>query len=311
VSAPRVLTHLPVGILGRVREAHPDVELVEIPERGPLPPDTQGDVLLTQAWGSPNLAEVVESGVRWVHAYGTGIERFPFEALGGRVLTCSRGASAIPISEWVLGAMLAFEKGFPERWVEAPPERWSMATLGGLHERTLGLVGLGSIGCAIAARALAFGMQVTALRRSAKPSPLEGVKIVRELGALLPESDHVVVAAPATKETRNLLDAAAFARIKQGAHLVNIARGDLIDQEALREALDAGRLARATLDVVTPEPLPEGHWLYTHPGVRVSPHISWSGPGALDRLAAPFVENLGRYRTGDALLHLVDLELGY
>jgi phosphoglycerate dehydrogenase-like enzyme len=263
------------------------------------------------AWGGPHLAELVKRGVRWVHAYGTGVDAFPFAALDGRPLSCSRGASAVPIAEWVLAVVLAAEKKLPESWVHAPPEHWSLRDLGGLAGRTLGLVGLGGIGQAVAARALAFDMRVRALRRSPRPSPLPGVGVVSELAALLAEADHLVLAAPATRETRHLLDRAAFARVKRGVHLVNVARGSLVDQDALREALDEGRVALASLDVVDPEPLPAGHWLYTHPRVRLSPHTSWSAPGALDRLLDPFLENLQHYLAGEPLSWLVDVELGY
>ncbi len=103
-------------------------------------------MLLTHAKGGPNLSQVVARGVSWVHAYGTGVDGFPFAALGDRVLTCSRGASAVPIAEWVLAVMLAAEKKLPESWIHEPPAHWSVAGLGGLHGRTLGLLGLGGIG---------------------------------------------------------------------------------------------------------------------------------------------------------------------
>ena len=309
--ALRVLSHVPRGLLSELSERFPSVELVPVPARGEPAVDLRGEVLLTQAWGSENLAALLSRGIRWVHAYGTGVDAFPFSLLDGRPLTCSRGASAIPISEWVLAVMLAAEKQLPETWVSEPPEHWSIAFLGGLHGRTLGLIGLGGIGCAVARRALGFGMRVLAHRRSDRASPVAGVEMVSDLDELLEESDHLVVAAPATRETRHLLDARRLARLKPGAHLVNVARGSLVDQEAVREALDAGRLARASLDVAEPEPLPAGHWLYTHPRVRLSPHVSWSGPGALDRLLDPFLENLRRYLEGEPLRGLVDVDLGY
>jgi phosphoglycerate dehydrogenase-like enzyme len=108
-----------------------------------------------------------------------------------------------------------------------------------------------------------------------------------------------------------LIDADAFSMMKPGVHLVNIARGSLIDQDALRDALESDVVAAASLDTVTPEPLPEGHWMYTHPKVRLSPHISWSMPEALDGLLALFIENLGRYERGEPLLGLVDVRAGY
>ena len=307
----RVLTHIPLQLLERLRREVPDAELILVPMQGEVPAAACGEVLLTHAKGSPNLAQVVARGVRWVHAYGTGVNDFPFAALGGRVLTCSRGSSAVPIAEWVLAVMLAAEKRLPESWIHEPPAHWSIGALGGLHGRTLALLGLGGIGQAVATRALAFGMRVVALRRSERPSPIPGVERVPDLEALVATADHLVLAAPVTGETRGLLDDAALDCVKPGMHLVNVARGELLDQDALRRALDDGRVALASLDCVPPEPLPAGHWLYSHPRVRLSPHISWSMPGAFELLIEPFVENLRRFRAGERLAHVVDPELGY
>jgi len=298
-------------MLGRVREAFPDLEILEVPTEGAVPEGRRGEVLLTQTWAAPNLSQVLACGVEWVHAYGTGVNRFPFEALAGRPLSCSRGASAVPIAEWVLAVMLAFEKELPASWISEPPKRWNLAKLGGLQGRTLALLGLGGIACAIAERALAFGMQVRAMRRRPEPSPVPGVVLVTSLKELLADAHHLVLAAPATPRTTNLMDREAFALLPPGAHLVNIARGELVDQEALRAALDEGSLACASLDTVTPEPLPEGHWIYDHPRVRLSPHVSWSMPGSLEGLVDPFIENLGRWQQGRPLLDLVDVEEGY
>jgi len=307
----RVLAHLPLHALQRVSEQVPEIELFPVPLEGEIAPDIDGEVLLTLARGSANLGEVVERGVRWIHTIGTGVDRFPLDAVGDRILTCSRGGSAVPIAEWVLAMLLAFEKRLPESWVAAPPEHWSMARLGTLQGKTLGLVGVGGIGAAVAARALPFGMRIRAFRRTAGPSPLPEVEIVGTLEGLLAAADHLVLAAPATPATRHLINATTLSRIKPGVHLVNIARGSLIDQEALRKALDDERVACASLDVVEPEPLPAGHWLYSHPKVRLSPHVSWAMPGAVGRLLDTFVENLQRYLAGEPLEGVVNLEEGY
>jgi phosphoglycerate dehydrogenase-like enzyme len=154
-------------------------------------------------------------------------------------------------------------------------------------------------------------MRVVAMRRTPAPSPVEGVELVTTLDELLPLADHLVLAAPATERTRGMIDADALARVKPGVHIVNIARGSLIDQDALRVALDDGRVAQATLDTVTPEPLPAGHWLYEHPNVNVCAHVSWYSP-ALQRAAVEiFVDNLGRFIRGEPLLHVVDVSEGY
>jgi phosphoglycerate dehydrogenase-like enzyme len=307
----RVLTHVPVAILECAAEEVPGVEWIGVAGDAPIAPSLRGEVLLTYTWGAPNLKAVTECGVRWIHAFGTGVDRFPFDALGDRILTCSRGASDVPIAEWVLAVMLAFEKRLPEAWVREPPERWNFADLGSLHGRTLGLVGLGGIGTAVAARALPFGMRVRALRRTRKPSPIPAIEMAEDRDDLLATADHLVLAASATPATRHWIDRGALRKVKPGVHLVNIARGSLVDSEALREALDGGRVARASLDTVEPEPLPAGHWLYAHPKVRLSPHTSWSMPGAIDRLLDPFIANLHRFRAGEPLAGVVDPEAGY
>jgi phosphoglycerate dehydrogenase-like enzyme len=306
-----VLSHLPgASVLGFTGPL-PGVEILDVPTQGEPPPGARGEVLLTFAWGSPNLAQVASRGVQWIHTIGTGVDRFPLDLVGDRILTCSRGASAIPIAEWVLAMLLAFAKQLPGSWIHEPVERWNQADLGGLAGRTLGLLGLGGIATAVATRALAFEMRVLALRRSPGPSGIPGVEIARDLGELVATSDHLVIAASSTGETRHLIGREALAAARPGLHLVNIARGAIVDQEALREALDSGRVARASLDVCDPEPLPAGHWLYTHPRVRLSPHISWSSPEAMPRLFATFRENLRRFRAGLPLEGRVDLERGY
>jgi phosphoglycerate dehydrogenase-like enzyme len=309
--ALRVLVHVRATLAERIAGACPDVEPIVVPRDGALPAELAGEVLLTLPWGSPNLAEVLARGVRWVHVLGTGVDGFPVALVGERLLTCSRGASAIPIAEWVLAVMLAFEKRLPESWIHAPVETWGRGRLGTLAGRTLGLVGLGGIGTAVATRALAFGMRVRACRRTPAPSAVPGVEVVGSVAEAAAEADHLVLAAPATAATRHLIDAAVLARAKRGVHLVNVARGALVDQEALRAALDDGPVARASLDAVEPEPLPPGHWMFTHPGVRLSAHVSWNAPGAAEVLVDHFIENLRRWRAGEPLAGVIDREAGY
>jgi len=308
---PRILTHVPSPLLDRVRQIHPDVEIMQIPDSGEIEASLGGEILLTYANGTANLADAMSRGIRWVHAYGTGVDAFPFELLGDAVFSCSRGASAPAISEWVIAVMLAAEKRLPESWIHEPPERWNISDLGTLADRNLALIGFGGIAQAIARRALPFDMKVKALRRTQAASPIPEVEIVTSLEALLGDADHVVVAAPETPATRHLLDAKAFSLLRPGAHLVNIARGGLVDQEALREALARDLVRLASLDCVEPEPLPAGHWLFEHPQVRLSPHISWSAPGAFDGMIEPFVENLARFREDAPLDYTVDLDERY
>jgi phosphoglycerate dehydrogenase-like enzyme len=126
------------------------------------------------------------------------------------------------------------------------------------------------------------------------------------LSGVLADADHLVLAAPDTAETHHVIGQMGLAQVKRGVHLINIARGGLVDQEALRVALDDGRVARATLDVCEPEPLPEGHWLYTHPRVRLTGHISWSSPWGMEPLVRSFLENLDRFVNGESLVGVVD-----
>src|SRR5262249_36214826 len=157
-----------------------------------------------------------------------------------------------------------------------------------------GLIGLGGIGQGVARRALAFDMDVVAFRRHEVPPPFPEVRMVRSLEELLPQCDHLVLAVSMTARTRHLLDARAFELVRSGGHLGNVSRGAIVDQEALREALDDGRVALASLDAVDPEPLPAGHWLYSHPKVHVSSHVSWSSHAGQMTFIDLFLENLRR-----------------
>jgi phosphoglycerate dehydrogenase-like enzyme len=298
------------GMLQLLRASVLDAEFVACTPDG-TPPPTDSEILVALAYDAGGTERALVPSVRWIHLLGAGADGFPLEAVGERTLTCSRGASAPAIAEFVLAVMLAFEKQLPQSWITEPPQRRSLVRLGGLRGRTVGIVGLGAIGTEVARLTLAFDMRVLGLRRTAAPSPVPGVEMAAGLDELLARSDHVVVAAPATTATRHLIDAAAFDAIKPGAHLVNVARGALVDQDALLAALDSGRVATASLDVVDPEPLAEGHPLYSHPRVRLSPHISWSAPDTMQRTIALFAENLRRYRAGQPLQGVVDLIAGY
>jgi phosphoglycerate dehydrogenase-like enzyme len=234
--------------------------------------------------------------LRWLHLRSAGIDEFPDWILEAPLLTVTRGAQAAPIAEFVLAAMLAHEKRLPAMWIHAAAD-WRQCPLGTLEGRTLGLVGFGHIGQAVARRALAFDMRLVAHYRGDPPAGFAAVARV-PLEALLATADHLVIAAPLTAETRGLLGAEAFARMRPGVHIVNIARGAVIDQAALRAALDAGVVGAASLDVTDPEPPPAGHWLYTHPRVRLSPHVAFSAPATSLRAAAIFLDNLRCFLDG-------------
>jgi phosphoglycerate dehydrogenase-like enzyme len=285
-------------------------EQVDLVPAGEATPPSAG-VFVTLPEGARDLGGVLGPGVAWVHLLGAGADGLDREAVGKRVVTCSRGAAAPAIAEWVMASVLSFEKQLPETWLRGPPATpWGQAGLGQLSRRTLGLIGLGAIGTEVARRALAFDMAVVACRRSDRPADLDGVRTA-PLHEVLAAAHHLVLAAPATPATERLVDRDALARCRRGVHLVNVARGTLVDQDALLEALEAGTVARASLDVVDPEPLPAGHPLYDHPGVRLTPHISWSAPDTGRRTLERFTDNLARWRRGEPLTGLVDPSAGY
>lgn len=307
-----VLCQLGRRITGQIAAAFPELDVRSIGSGEGLEDDATGEVLVTAHWFDQDFPTLFDRGVRWVHNFGTGVDQFPFALLhGDQVLTCSRGAGAGPISEWVITQMLAFEKKLPATWITEPPEHWNRADLGTLKGRHVGIIGYGGIGQAVAERTLPFGSEVRAHRRRPIPADEPGVEIVTDLLALADWCDHLVVTAPATPETHHLVGPAVLDVLGPGAHIVNIARGALIDQDALRAALDDGRVALASLDTVDPEPLPAGHWLYDHRRVHLSPHISWSSPERHDRILGIFLEELARWEAGEPLANVVDREVGY
>jgi phosphoglycerate dehydrogenase-like enzyme len=304
-----ILGRMESGVFPLLQASLPGEDLVLLPPEGERIP--RAEVLATLGAEREEVERALGSGVDWIHVLATGVDGFPLDLVGERVLTCSRGASAVAIAEFVLALMLSAEKRLTEVMVHEPTPQSAFPLLGSLRGKTVGIVGMGAIGHGVARRALGFDMRVLAVRRTAAPAGLAGVTIAADLTSLLRESDHLVIAAPATAATRQLIGAEALTQIKPGAHLVNVSRGALVDQEALLAALDDGRVAMASLDVTDPEPLPAGHWLFTHPKVRVSPHISWSSPETMRRTIEMFAENLRHRRAGEALEGVVDVAEGY
>ena len=290
----------------RIRAEFPAVEVIDISDG--LPPGARGDVMFG-GWG-PVAVEAMGRGVRWVQMGGTGVDGVPPEIRAAPLLTSSRGASAVAISEYVIAAMGAFARHFPDNWLRTAPERWNYQQATTLSGATLGLLGLGGIARRVARIALAMDMSVVALRRRAAPSPVAGVEMVASPAELLAAADHLVLAAPATEDTRHVINADSLKGVRPGLHLVNIARGTLVDQDALRAALDDGTVGRASLDVTDPEPLPAGHWLYDHPKVFLTPHASWVGPPMFAAATDLFCQNLHHYLAGEPLDNVVGPE-GY
>lgn len=269
---------------------------------------------------------VVEAGpdLEWVHTgtAGVGSSLTP-ELLARRpILTNSAGIHAPPMAEAVVGMILYFTRGFDlalrgqraARWDTAPFYE-ADAPLIEVSEATVGIVGLGGIGREVATRVRALGARVLGLRRSGSDGP-EGVEVVRGdegFERLLAESDVVVVTAPETDETRGLLNEAAFARMKPGVVVINVARGTLIDEDALIGALREGRVRGAGLDVVATEPLPSDSPLWAMDQVLITPHVSGVSRRFWRRQTDLMVHNLRCLVEGrpDAMRNRVDIEAGY
>ena len=193
-------------------ETFVDVKAIVLPVTGEFTDAIEVDALLGTANGHENLSKIIKHcvGLKWIHILGAGADGYPMELLKGKLVTCSRGATTTPISEWVLAMMLAYEKQLPSRWLREPPDAWYMADLGTLENKTLGILGFGAIGQSVAKKALAFDMNVIAKVRTHRDSPMADVSFVKEIDALLSQSDHVVLALPSTPDSRQLIDIAAL-----------------------------------------------------------------------------------------------------
>ena len=310
----RVINQMGSGVAEHLLRELPDLELIEFTGGDP-PPGIAADVFFGGYFGWDEIARWIDAaGVRWVQVSGTGVDKVPRSIYDGRVVTCARGASAEPISEWVMAAILAWAKRMPETQLHAPPKHWNFPwpALDAVAGSRLALVGLGGIGTAIARRALAFDMHVRALRRTDAPSPVDrrGGR-TRASTSSLPTP--IISCSLLRRLRRRVISSTPtlLEKVKPGVHLVNIARGALVDQDALRVALDDGRVAMATLDTVDPEPLPEGHWLYSHPKVRLFAHVSWYNPDLQGAAIAIFLDNLRRFVAGEELREVVDADEGY
>lgn len=261
--------------------------------------------------------------LRWVQspAVGVGSLLFPELLASDVVMTSARGIRARSIAEHVLGVTIALARRFPAAMRAQLAHRWAQEELEGadvdvrtLRGQRMGIVGLGAIGLELVKIAAPFGFQISAIRRRADEPPPPGVDAVwppERLLDLLAQSDVVVLAAPHTPETKHLIGRRELAAIRPGALLVNIARGKLVDDEAVIEALANGRLGGAALDVFTQEPLPSSSPYWDLPNVIITPHTSGAMRDYWTPLLALFAENLRRFEKGEPLLNVVDKSAGY
>lgn len=253
--------------------------------------------------------------LRWIHVAAAGVDKLLFDDLAASdvVVTNARGVFDRPIAEFVLGSILAFGKDFITSLDNQRAGTWKHRESLLVKGRTALVVGTGGIGREIARLLTAAGLQVQGVGRTARDSDPDFGRVLpsSELAAHAGWADHLVLVAPLTEATRNLVDADVLAAMKPTAQLVNVGRGQLVDQPALVTGLQNGDLAGAALDVFATEPLPADDPLWALPQVQVTPHMSGDVIGWRDTLAEQFVDNFERWQRGEALLNQVDKRLGY
>jgi phosphoglycerate dehydrogenase-like enzyme len=262
--------------------------------------------------------------LRWIQspAVGVGHLLYPEMLASDVVLTSPGGIRARSIAEHVLGVSLALARQLPltlrhqsrHEWIQHELEAGGRSTIHTLRGARLGIVGLGAIGAEVARLAAPFGFRVSAIRRrndNTLPEGVEEVLTPDRLPTLLAQSDVLVLCAPLTAETRDLIGRREIAQMKRGALLINVGRGKLVVDEAVIEGLQSGQLGGAALDVFAHEPLDPASPYWDLPNVIVTPHTSGAMEDYFTPLVALFSENLRRFERGEPLLNIVDKTVGY
>ncbi len=301
----------------------PRFECAAYEEEGTLPVAVADTVGMLRWVGGKRFSSLIENHapyVRWLHTASAGVDHVLTPSVrrkcesDGLVLTDSGPAFGIAIGEFVLAWMLAVSHRLPELHDQKREKRWQSLQHEELSGQTVGVIGLGPIGQAVAERCRAMGMRTLGLRRRPLTVPCvdETLSGPDGLLRLLRESDWVVIAAALTGDTRHLIGTDEFAQMKPSARLVNIARGGIIDESALIAALQTGMLAGACLDVFAVEPLPADSPLWEMPQIHIAPHNSsgWA-EGLRQRQKRLFLDNVARFANGEPLSGVVDLSQGY
>jgi phosphoglycerate dehydrogenase-like enzyme len=334
LASPRAAWRIPEGSAAAVRTALGSRwEVVQV--RAPAASDGDGGSGSPESVSAAGGAEiylgygvpagVVQAGrgtLRWAHSGTAGVgASLPHVKGTGIVLTNSAAVHAEPMADWVIAAVGYFARGLDAMVAAQRAGRWAQddftevrTPVVELRDLRMGVLGLGGIGSAVARRALALGMSVAGARRRPGRGGPPGVRWVGgldDLPRLAAESDCLVIAAPHTPATAGAVDRRVLERLPPQALVVNVSRGSLLDEAALLELLDAGRLRGAALDVFAAEPLPPDHPFWRHPRVLVSPHVSAVSARYWERETALIVDNIRRYLAGAPLTNVVDLEAGY
>lgn len=274
------------------------------------------DAEVIVGWLVPESVVERAPRLKWIHATAAGVDTLLFPAvMDGRVtLTSSVGIHTTVLPEHVMAVVLAFARRLHVAVRNQMARRWDRASTMGeeLEGKVLGILGLGAIGRALAPRAAAFGMRVIGTKRTPEPiAHVERVLTPEHTDEVLRTADFLVILLPLTPQTRGLIDARALRLMKSSAVLINVGRGPIVQEAALMDALRAGVIAGAGLDVFDHEPLPSDSPFYQMENVIITPHVSGASPTYLDRAIPLFCENLRRYLTGAPLLNVVDPARGY
>ena len=322
-NSPRVLVPQPVfdALVPLAAQAAPNAQLLPYDESLDVPvPSGASDADAVFRWVAGKRYEtlVLQSDrAKWLHTASAGVDHVLTPALKARedlIVSDSGPAFRICIGEFVLMWMLAVAHKLPDLMAQQREKKWQWLTQNELYGQTVGIIGLGPIGQGIAERCKAFGMKTVGFRKTNASVPhVDEVRVGADgLRSLLGESDWVVVAAALTGESRSLLGANELALLKPTAHLINIARGALIDEPALIDALQNERIAGACLDVFATEPLPQDNPLWEMPNVLIAPHNSpgWTN-GLRQRQIDLFIRNLAKFSRGEALESVVNVQRGY
>ncbi|MFQ5744799.1 MAG: D-2-hydroxyacid dehydrogenase [Acidobacteriota bacterium] len=276
-------------------------------DAAPLP-----EIRVLLAWRLPEGALRSLPQLEWVQATGAGVDHLLERAdLRPEVLlTRSLGRFGAQVAEYVVGHLLERLLDIEGYRRQQQRRHWQRQPRPLLADSTVGIVGLGSLGRAVAARVSAFGARVLGARRLSGDVPhVERVYSQENWRQMLPLCDVLVLAVPKTAATTGMVNAEAIASLRPGAVLVNVARGGLVEEDALVEALQSGQLSAAVLDVFRQEPLPQDHPLWDQAGARITPHIA--APSEIDSIASEFAANYRRFVNGDPLRNVVDRERGY
>jgi phosphoglycerate dehydrogenase-like enzyme len=318
--------------LAPIRAAAPGARLVLVAEDGSADGPLDDVEVLLRGGLAPDVLDRLlprAPGLSWIHSASVGVERVLTPAIVSRgiVVTNGRGVFSRPIAEYVVMMMLAVSRRLPALLDLQRERTWQPLQGEEMRDRTVGIVGFGSIGRAVASYASAFGTRVVAVRRrpelgadaapdvDEEPLPfaprVDAVLPLERLAELLGQSDFVVLAMPLTVATEAIIDEAALAAVRPGAWLINVARGRLVDESALVRALREGPLGGAVLDAFRHEPLPPTSPLYDLPNVILTPHTSWSSGRVMARSIEIFAGNLRRFSRGERLHNVVDPAAGY